>query len=347
MSRELVLQHGELFPGGSAISRSVAQRGLDRRPVVVLLIGGIATAILATLEAANSGSEASAFEGIHVVVSASAASLALLMLARRPGVTILRYGPLSAAVAATALGMASLDLVPFIGVSAAALMANLCFVAGTAVAMAVLVPILCSRLDRRTGISAGLDAGIMLIAGTTLLLTLWRADIAGSAGPQGLLLPLFAVALAASTFMAAVAALAMRAVPTNRGFWFGLPGVALLGLSWIVWVDLFVHGQTRNTLESLLFSAGILIVSYGWITWDEEIDRTQRYETAARWLTDWVPMASILLCAAIEAVPHSNIDGIDPAPVGTVLLVLLAIVRQRLLVVSERSASSRLAGEFE
>jgi EAL domain-containing protein (putative c-di-GMP-specific phosphodiesterase class I) len=58
-------------------------------------------------------------------------------------------------------------------------------------------------------------------------------------------------------------------------------------------------------------------------------------------------MASILICAAIGVIPHGRLAGVDPAPVGTAVVVIFAIARQRLLVVSERQASHLLAGEVE
>ena len=346
MSRALALRP-ELFPGESAMPLPAVRRTRRSRAVTVLLLGGIATAILATLAAVDAGGRGSVFEDIYVVLSAATASLSLLMLARRPGIHALRYGPLSGAVAVTALAMASLDLVPLISQSAAAIIASVCFATGSAVAMMVIIPALFRQLDRRTSLFAGVDATIMLLAGTTVLLTIWQADIVGSTTSEGLLLPLLAASLAASTFMAAVAAVAMRAVPTNRGFWFGLPGVALLALSWIVWIYLLLYSQARNSMVSLLFSAGILVVTYGWLNWQEEIVQTRKYERAARWFTDWAPMIAILVCAGIGAIPHSQIVGIDPAPVGTAVVVLFSIGRQRMLVVRERWASHQLAGEVD
>lgn len=321
-------------------------RRWNDRPGAVLLLGSIATGILATLEMANPGGMGQAFQNLYCVIAPSAASLALLILARRPGAKTLRYGPLAASVAMTSLAMAALDLGPLLSQSASALIASFCFVAGSTVSLGVIVPAMCSRMDRRTAISGVLDATIMLFASATVLLTLWSVEVDG-AGTKGLLLPLFAGALAGSAFIAIVAALAMRAVPNNRGFWFGLPGVALIGFCWIVWIELLLQGQARNSPVSMIFAAGILITSYGWIAWDEEIIGTHKHETVARWLTDWLPMMSILLCAAIAVVPHRHIQGIDPAPVGTAAVVLLAIIRQRLLVVSERQSSHRLAGEVE
>ena len=347
MSREAALPHRGLFPGAAVLPLTAERRSWRDRPGLLLLAGAVATTVCGIADFANLNGQGRAFENFHVVASAAASSLALLILSMRPRVSILRYRPLSAALSLTAVAMLALNATPTIGLSMASLIASVCFVVGSGVALAVIVPVLCSRLDRRSNTSAGLDAGIMLLAGTTVLLTLWRADVAGSSSPEGMLLPLFGSAVAASAFIAAVAAVAMRAVPTNRGFWLGLPGVALLGITWIIWIDLLLRGQARNSLVSVFFSAGVLVVAYGWMTWDEEIVRTRRYESAARFLTDWVPMASILLCAGIGVIPHSHIGGVDPAPVGTAAVVAFAIGRQRLLLLSERQASLDLAGEVE
>jgi hypothetical protein len=49
----------------------------------------------------------------------------------------------------------------------------------------------------------------------------------------------------------------------------------------------------------------------------------------------------------VAAVPHGRIGDLDPAPVGTAAVILLAIIRQRLLVASERWISRRLASEMQ
>ena len=328
-----------------ALAIAAVRRWRDR-PGVILLLGALVTAALILLDIANPDGNGPVFRALYVVIAPSAASLTLVVLARRSGRSTLRYGPLAAAVAMTALAMASLDLVPLVGASVAAIAASVCFVFAAALALAVITPVLVTRMDRSTGIAAGLDTGIMFVAGATVLITIWSADIAAAA-PRGLVVPLLLAALAGSALMASVAALAMRAVPTNRGFWIVIPGVTLLGFCWIIWVYMLLQGETLPGLVSGLFAAGILAVAFGWMAWDQEVVHTRPFEAAARWLTDWVPMASLMLCAAIEAIPHGRIAGMDPAPVGTAVVVLLAMVRQRLLVVGERLALRRLAGEVD
>jgi EAL domain-containing protein (putative c-di-GMP-specific phosphodiesterase class I) len=342
MSREATLVGPGLFPGAGAWPSAPARNRRDV-PGTVLLVGAVVTALLAAADIATGG-RVELLRHVYVIVAPSASCLALFIITRRGEVSTLRYGPMAAGVAFTALAMALLDLVPLIGDSAAAILASACFVIGSVMTLWIMTPVLMQRMDRQTRIAAELDTTIMLLAGATVLLTVWSSDIA-SAGLQGMLLPLVAASLAGSALLASVASLAMRAVPANRGFWLCLPGVTLLSLCWILWVFLLLQGQPLNFPVAVLFSAGILLVSAGWATWDVDITQTRRIMVVARWLTEWVPMASIMLCAAIEAVPHGRIGGLDPAPAGTAVVVLLTIVRQRMLLVGEREATSRLASE--
>lgn len=346
MSRELALRQTGLFPGAAVLSLAQPQRAWRDRPGLVLLIGGIAAGALATLEVGNVGGDGSVFKGLHVVVSAAATTLALAILARRPTTGQLRYGTLTWTVALTVAAMIVLNVgAPAIG-AAAVIAANALFVCGSVASCAVIMPSLYRRLDRRTLASAGLDGGIIACAGMTLLLTMWRTG-QSSGGIAQLFVPVMAAGLFASAGVAAIVALALRAAPVFRGVWCGIVGVAVVGLSWILWVDTIFRGQYRDTLTSLLFSAGILLIGYAWMTWNDDVGGGKTYERVAHALVDWLPMGAIVLCVVIAAVPHGQIQGIDPAPIGMAAVVLLSISRQRLLIVRERWASHRLAGEVE
>jgi EAL domain-containing protein (putative c-di-GMP-specific phosphodiesterase class I) len=340
--RHLVLWPAGVMPAISALGRRI--RAVSR-PGLAILFGILATAILAVPVATDAMGLRQPADTLIVLVSSGAASLALYLKSLDGEATVLGYRPLAIAVGLTCLGHAALAVVPLVAASTASFIANTLWAVGATWALAVIIPTLVRRLDRPTMIAAGLDAGIMLLAGTTILYTLWRAG--EPSAPAVLLPPLYAAALWASAFMAAVAALAMRAVPDNRGFWVGLPGVALVGLSWIIWVDGTIDGLARTAQVSLLYSSGILVLSYGWLTWHEEIGFDRGHGRLARWLADWVPMGAILLCVVVEVIPHRQMAGIDLAPVGTAAVVLMSIIRQRQLIVSERQASAKLASEVE
>ncbi len=346
MSRELAVRRRGLFPAAE-ISLPVARRSWHDRPGLVLLIGAVATGILAALEVMNVGGDHSAAKGLHVIVSSAATTIALAMLARRPDAGALRYRLLSLSVALTGGGMLVLNVAaPTVGLAPSAIVVNALFVCGGALSLSVIVPSLYRRLDRKALATAALDGGIMICAGTTLLLTVWRTGHGGG-GVGQLLVPVLAAGLFASAGVATIVALDLRAAPAFRGVWCGIVGVAIVGLSWILWVDTVLQGQYRDTLTSLLYSVGILLLGYAWMTWNEDVGGGETYERIARSLADWLPIGAMVLCVGVAAMPHRQIQGLDLAPVGTAAVVLLSISRQRLLIVRERQTSHRLAGEVD
>jgi EAL domain-containing protein (putative c-di-GMP-specific phosphodiesterase class I) len=351
MSRGIVLQRPELFPQPSGMGviglPGVAARGRLDHPGLTILVGSVATSVLMVLQLVNLAGIGVAAEDAHVLVSAGAATLAMFLLACRPGHHILRYRPLTVAVAFTGVGLGILNVAPTIGLAPASLVANATFSLGAGLAMAVILPALYRRLDKRTAVSAGLDGGIMLVAGITIMISLWRTGPTSPTDPIEFVMPVLGATLFASAGIAAISALAMRIEPALRGVWCGIAGVSVLGLCWVIWIDRTLHSQQRDGVVSILYSAGILLVAYAWMTWSEEVGAGDLYLRLARWLADWLPVGAILLCVGVAAIPHARINGIDPAPAGTAMVILLTIGRQRLLILSERLASRRLAGEVE
>ena len=346
MSREAALPHRGLFPGSAAMPLPAARVGWRDRSGLVLFIGGVATAVLAVLEISNAAGQGTHIEDVQVVVAAAATTLALAILARRHAIGVLRYRPLAVAVALTGAAMIILNVAPWVGEMRAVIAANVLFICGCVAAVAVILPSLYRRLDRRALATAALDGGIMISAGVTLVLTVWRTG-QGSSDIGEMLVPVLAAALLASAGLATIVAFNLRAAPAFRGVWSGIVGVSVVGLSWILWIDLVFRGQARDTLTSLLYSGGILLMGYAWMTWNEDVGGGATYERIAHAVVDWLPISAIVLCVAVAAVPHGRIQGVDPAPVGTAAVVLFSISRQRLLIIRERWASRSLAGEVE
>ena len=327
-----------------ADSRGPARRAWYDRPGLVLTVGGSVSALLAAVGAFNPAGASARFDDLYSVISAATVTLAISILARRPPPHILRYRILATAVALTALGTGVVDLAPAIGSSAAAFASNSLFLVGGTIAMGVVVPALFRRPGGREIAVAVLDGGIMLCAGTTLLLTVARPNI-GVGGIDQLFLPVVSAALLASSGVAAIAAFSLRAAPAIRGVWCGIPGLSMVGLSWSIWIELGMRGEPRTTLTTCLYSAGILLLGYAWMTWSDEVGGGATYERIARLFGDWLPVSAILLCVSLAAIPHAHIAGYDAVAIGTAVVVLLSIVRQRLLLVRERQTSLRLQGE--
>ncbi len=346
MSRQAALPSRGMFPGPLAMRLPTGRRSWRDRPGLILLVGCVATAVLAVLDVGNVGGEKARFEDALVVVAAAATTLTLAILARRPLTGVLRYRPLALAVALTGAAMVILNAAPVVGEVPAAAAANILFICGGVSSVVVILPSLYHRLDRHELATAGLDGAIMVSAGITLVLTVWRAG-QGSDDVGEVFVLVLAAALFASAGMAAILAFDLRAAPAFRGVWPAIVGVSIVGLSWILWIDLTFRGQTRDALTSLLYSGGILMMGYAWMTWNEDVGSGRIYDRIARNVADWLPIGAIMMCVGVAAVPHGRIEGIDPAPVGTAAVVLFSISRQRLLITRERYASRRLAGEVE
>ena len=357
MSRGFALANHQVFPPPAAVSptgsiSAPSQPGIESHdrvdgPRAALGLGACLTLLLMAMSLGNAAGLGKALENLHVLVAAAVATTAIAMMSRRPGPAMLRYRQLAISLALAGLGMVSVELTPLIGETPAVVLANVAFVAGSVMATAAIFPALYRLLEGSNAASAGLDGGIMLAAGTTLLVTLWGTRPDAAQEPVDFVMPILASTLVASAGAAAIVAFSMRIAPAVRGIWCGIAGVSILGLCWVVWIDRSLHGQPRDGAVSSFFSVGVLVLAYGWMTWNMDVGRGERYARLARSLADWLPIVAILLCVVLAAVPHGRVAGVDPAPFGTAAVVLLTIARQRLLILSERLASRRLAGEVE
>jgi signal transduction histidine kinase/ActR/RegA family two-component response regulator/HPt (histidine-containing phosphotransfer) domain-containing protein len=113
----------------------------------------------------------------------------------------------------------------------------------------------------------------------------------------------------------------------------------------MLWISAAVRGEPRTSSTALLYSGGILLLGYAWVTWSDVIGAGKMYEKVAGALADWLPIGAILLCVGVAAIPHAQTRGVDAVAVGTAIVVLLSIGRQRGLIVRERMTSLRLQGE--
>ncbi len=315
-----------------------------RAHLLILAWAGIAVVILAVLSVANSGGSGGVFESLYLVVATASAAIALLVVWRRAGPARLRYGPLVWAVVAVGAGTAVLKVESGPNLSFGFLVANVLFIAGTVPAFVVIMPALYRNLDRRDLAMTALDGGIIWAAGTTLMLTLWRAS-EDPGGPDRLFAPVVAAAVLASAGTAVMAAFAKRWRPTLGGVWFGIPGVFILGLAWTFFVDAGLHGLAVTPVTYLLCAAGTLCLGFGWTTWTDDTLRHVRYDRLAATVSDWLPIVAVLLCVSATALPHSRMLGADVTWAGTATVVVMTLVRQRLLISREREATRRLVGE--
>jgi signal transduction histidine kinase/DNA-binding NarL/FixJ family response regulator/HPt (histidine-containing phosphotransfer) domain-containing protein len=322
---------------------SWVDRLLPDRPGLVLLLGTLLSASTALLSVQN-GAPTDDLENFYVLVASSSTSLAMLMLSRRPTPHILPYRSLGVAVAIVVLGMATLDLHPWLGSTLTGYVSNIIFAIGGTISMLAILPAIYRKLNRRELVMSALDGIMMLAVGVGLALAIWRGE-ATLNNPAGAFMPIASTVFAATAIAAAIAASTWRAAPVLRGIWCGIPGVSMVGFAWTMLVDLQMRGDTRDTPASLVFSAGILLVGYAWMTWTDDIGEGPLYTRIASWVVDWTPIFGTLVCVVALATPHYRPAGIDTIAAAMGVVVFLSIARQRLVIEREREASRKLTGE--
>jgi EAL domain-containing protein (putative c-di-GMP-specific phosphodiesterase class I) len=309
------------------------------RPGVVLAVAAAVVAGLMAVEVDDAAGLAGPAESAHMLVSSVALVLALVLMARRPERESLDYRRLALGMALAPVGLMGVELAPALG-NVSVILANTCFVAGAVLVLPVVLPALYRTSDKQARVGWILDSLIMTTAGTAFVVTIWRSGGDRQAGLDQFLVPALAAGLLGSTAMPMIAALSRKIVIRPGGMWASIVGCLLLSWGWIVWLDCCLHARPRDELVGLCYSAGMLVVAWAWVTWTEAQSESRLYAAVAQRLAD-------VLCVAIAALPHGNIGQFDPAYVGTVLVVLLTLARQRLLILNERLSSQRLAAEVE
>ena len=324
--------------------RSSRVRRLFDRPGAVLALAGLAVAALMAAQMANVLGLSLLAEDAHMVLAPAAAVLALCVAVRRRLPSPLDYAPLAIGLLGILTGMVGVALVPVFG-TPAVVAANAFLILGATLDLRTILPALFRSSDRRARFGWILDSSIMTVAFSTLIVTIWRSGAGTDAAPEQFATPAVAALMFASTAMPIIAALSRRILLQPRGIWAAIVACATLSWCWIIWTDAMIQGRPHSALVSLLFSPGMLLLAWAWISWSEESSDLPIYHAVAQRLTDVLPAVSALVCVAIAALPHGDIGPIDPAYLGTVLVVLMILARQRTLILNERESSQRLARE--
>jgi EAL domain-containing protein (putative c-di-GMP-specific phosphodiesterase class I) len=337
--------HVAVLRSAGLLTHGLTSRSLPR-PGLLLAVGATAVAGLMLVEAENVAGLAGPAEAAHMLVASFAGVGALVLMAVRPGQQILDYRRLALGMAFVASGLIGVEVVPSLG-NVSVVLANSLFLVGGALALPVVVPALYRTPDKRARVGWILDSLIMTAAGSAFAVTIWRSGGETQAGIEQFLVPALAAVLLGSTAMPVIAALSRNIVIRPSGMWAAIAACLLLSWSWILWLDCCLHGRPRVELVGVCYSTGMLVLGWAWVTWSEAKSESRLYAAVAQRLADVLPAGSVFVCVAIAALPHGRIGQFDPAYVGTVVVVLLTLARQRLLILNERLSSRRLACEVE
>jgi len=213
------------------------------------------------------------------------------------------------------------------------------------------------RLEGEARRQALLDGLIIMAATMTFIGAVWllggmvpgsQADAVFAGTTLGLLVPLASAVFVSTAAAAAGCALALRVESGRRGVWAVVAGVVLIDVAWNGWFGRILSGAPDG-IEPMdfIFPAGALMAAYGGLTWTLRPGGGRRYEGSARAISDWLPIAAIVGCVFLDVMPRWRPLDVDPIAIGTCLVVLLAVIRQRLLQGSARIASERLTSEMQ
>jgi EAL domain-containing protein (putative c-di-GMP-specific phosphodiesterase class I) len=331
------------------------------RPVRTLVLVAIAvTAISSVLELVNPANSWVFFEDLAGCVAPAVGAVAVAVAARtgEPESRQFRRA-LTLALGLTAIGQVASD-VPDVFQSALTpafdVAAQVFNVGGAVVVIAALRRSVYERLEAGTSLQSFLDGLIIMAASLTFLIAGWLNQSFNQSGQPAVLfedaaprlLGLCASATLVSTCAAVVlGALALRVEPSLHGIWAVVAGMLLVDLAWSLWlVSVLSGGNDGVSPSGLIFPVAALLTAYGAVTWTLKPGGGRHYDFVAGAVSDWLPIAAIVGCAILVVMPHPRPLDVDPIAVGTGVVVLLAVARQRMLQSRERAASGRLTGEI-
>ncbi len=306
--------------GSKAVSRFVPDRG---HVAARVLLATAALTLGLSLLAVIGGPFALFIDNVQELVAAGGAAIAVAVESRSRhehsrGICRTLAIPLTGAW----LGMAAWDLAHFTG-SWATVAGNILFVESTGLgAAAIVVAVFAGiRPDRLLGI--GLDTLIVFLAGTAVVAAMWRS---GVVEPGDRTASIGAVVLIATCAAFTLGLVARRIGVSTPGPWALLAGGMTLGMAWLLWIGKPSSPSTVDPSD-FMFSASLLLIAFGGITWTELPSERRLFERSAAVLGALLPAAAILGSIALLALVQGNAFT-DLLGLSTAAVIATAAVRQ-------------------
>ena len=192
-----------------------------------------------------------------------------------------------------------------------------------------------SRGELRT---FALDATILAAAIMAHVFFAFEPIASGTAAGLGLVLLLYPIVYFGLSGAMIVAALLMRAPPGAHGLYLASAGTALLGLNWVWFLSSAIAGQpTTGSPVNMLGSVATIMIGLGVAGWRSAVPSSERVEQFAARVLMVIPVGAIGSAALI----HLFAEPIDVVEAAAAAVVLLAIVRQTLLLGDQRAFAAR------
>lgn len=183
------------------------------------------------------------------------------------------------------------------------------------------------RLGRAEEIAVYLDAVMVFVATSAVLLTIFGPTAYFIGGPAGLLIALYPATFIGAAATSMVAVFATRQPLRVEGGVAIAIGTAVLGVAYATWVLPAVTGNATDPFWATLFSIGPLIAAYGAITWQGPSGVSASRERLSA-IVGWTIGPVALLVTAISAVAITQSGDLGRLVFGlTVVSASLLIVR--------------------
>ena len=344
-----IVQRPSTLPDRVLAVAHTTARAFTRVEDARLVVGAAAVLVaLGSLLACLGGANALLFDNLQELLAAAGGAAGLWLASRRQGGPTRRLSvSLALSLAAAGCGMLAWDLAPG-GGTALARGGDVLFVAGVALGVAAIIPAVFGGLGRDVLVGVATDTLIVFLAGIAVVAAIWEgADVA----PGTRAASIGAVLLVATTGACVFALITRRMAPARAGAWPLLVGAAILGASWLLWID-DPAAPTTVGLSDFLFSAGVLLIAYGGVTWDTRPSDSSTFERVARVFAAGLPVVAILGSLGLLALT----DGptfFDLVGLATTAVIVTSAGRQLYLYIraaqareAERRSGLRLADEL-
>jgi EAL domain-containing protein (putative c-di-GMP-specific phosphodiesterase class I) len=324
-------------------------RALAEAEVGRLVVGATAFVVaVGSILACLGGASALLFDNLQELVAAAGGAVGLWLASRHcDGPTRRLLGSLTISLGAACCGMLAWDLAPVAG-TALDDAGDVVFVASVGFGVVAMLRAIFGGLGRDELVGVATDTLILFLAGIAVVASTWEgSDVATAARMASV----GAVLLVAATGGCVFALIARRIAPARAGPWPLFVGATVLGMSWLIWIG-DPAAPTTVGLSDFLFSAGILLIAYGGVTWDATPSDSPVFERISQILAAGLPVAAILGSLCLVAVTDGPVF-FDLVGLATTAVIVTAAGRQLYLYFraaqareAERRAGQRLADEI-
>jgi diguanylate cyclase (GGDEF)-like protein/PAS domain S-box-containing protein len=314
--------------------RLVIQRAREGDPRPLLWVGVPAIVAFAILAGLNAGGQATLWENAHWTIAGLLATV-IATTAAMAGV-----GPERRLRAWIALGCASWfigqvtwDVQTAIGYYSLPAPSDIGFMFLVVPAFGVLLVYLRGRLPRIEEYAVYLDAAVIFLAITGLLLAFYGGQVARLSNLGAAVTVAYPIIHLATAGAGMVILVATRARPRLGGGYLGLIGFAIIGVAWVGWLqDASVSQPAPGSLINDLFSLGIVCVGLGGATLRAEAPLIAPRRSHVTTALGGLPLLALSVSAILIATKDHDVWMPGLIEAAAVTIIVLTGLRQWLLV---------------